>query len=127
MPSQQVYVNYALDDISKAVDAWHYDGIGFDYVLMVSDPTGFKGGNFEYFKGTREEVAGLFGLQVHEVRYGIHQDFSLERVIKVRFPEAGYAIFQQGDRVVHRVARLLEPAERITVVPGLVSRKHKYD
>ena len=30
MPSQQLYINYAPEDLSKAVDAWHYDGIGFD-------------------------------------------------------------------------------------------------
>ena len=41
MPSQQLYINYAPEDITRAVDDWHYDGIGFDYVIMVSDPTKF--------------------------------------------------------------------------------------
>ena len=96
MPSQQVYVNYAPDDISKAVDSWHYDGIGFDYVLMMSDPKTIKGGNFEYFQGTRNEVAAMFDLKVHEVRYGITADLPEDRVIKAQFPAAGYAIFSTG-------------------------------
>ena len=125
MPSQQVYINYAPDDVSKAVDAWHYDGIGFDYVIMVSDPAKLKGGNFEYFQGTRNEVAEMYGLKVPEVRYGIKEDLPQDRVIKAQFPKAGYAIFQQGNLVVHRAAKLLEAGDRITVVPGLVSRNHR--
>ncbi|MFT5505761.1 MAG: hypothetical protein ACI8XC_003484 [Gammaproteobacteria bacterium] len=121
MPSQQLYINYAPEDVSKAVDAWHFDGIGFDYVIMVSDPTTMKGGNFEYFQGTREEIAELFQMQVHQVRYGIAEELPAHRVIKTEFPAAGYAIFQQGNMVVHRAARLLEPADRITIVPGLVA------
>jgi hypothetical protein len=121
MPSQQLYANYAPEDVSKAVDAWHYDGIGFDYVLMLSDPAKLKGGNFEYFQGSKFEIADMFGLKVQEVMYGITEDLPAERVIKAQFPAAGYAIFQQGNMVVHRAAKLLEPADRITLVPGLVS------
>jgi len=121
MPSQQLYVNYAPEDINKAVDEWHYDGIGFDYVLMMSDPEKLQGGNFEYFKGTKFEIAEMFGMAVHEVRYGIKSDLPEERVIKARFPAAGYAIFQQGNMVVHRAAKLEAPGDRITMVPGMVS------
>ncbi len=122
MPSQQLYVNYAPEDISKSVDEWHYDGIGFDYVLMMSDPSKLRGGNFEYFQGTKFEIAQMFNLKVHEVRYGIAEDLPSEKVIKTRFPAAGYAIFQQGNMVVHRAAKLNAPGDRITMVPGLVSR-----
>jgi hypothetical protein len=122
MPSQQIYINYAPDDISKAVDAWHFDGIGFDYVLMMSDPSNFEGGDFEYFKGTKYEVAEMLNLEVHEVRYGISRNLPQNQVIKARFPGAGYGIFQQGNMIVHRAAKLLSPADRITIVPGLVSQ-----
>ncbi|MGI9316064.1 MAG: HalD/BesD family halogenase [bacterium] len=121
MPSQQVYINYAPDDVSKAIDSWHFDGIGFDYVLMVTDPKKNKGGKFEYFQGTKHEVASMFGLKEHEVRYGITDDLPVNQVIEVDFPAAGYAIFQQGNMVVHRATKLLEPADRITIVPGMVS------
>ncbi len=121
MPSQQVYINYAPEDVSKAVDAWHFDGIGFDYVIMMSDPSAMQGGNFEYFQGTRDEVAAMFDLDVSQVRSGITEELPAERVIKPEFPAAGYAIFQQGNMIVHRAARLLQPADRITIVPGMVS------
>jgi len=121
MPSQQIYVNYAPEDINKAVDAWHFDGIGFDYVIMLTDPSSLKGGNFEYFRGTKFEVAKKFDLDVKSVRKGITEELDENRVIKVQFPEAGFAIFQQGNMVIHRAAKLLETAERITIVPGMVS------
>ena len=123
MPSQQIYINYAPRDIEKAVDGWHYDGIGFDYVLMVSDPGTFLGGNFEYFHGTRDEIADLFDLPINNIRFGISDSLPAERTIQVSFPAAGYAIFQQGNMVVHRATKLQAPAERITAVPGLVSKR----
>ncbi len=121
MPSQQVYVNYAPEDITKAVDAWHFDGIGFDYVAMLTDPSSLKGGNFEYFQGTKFEVAKMYNLEVNDIRQGITEELDENRVIKTQFPEAGFAIFQQGSMIIHRAAKLLEPADRITIVPGLVS------
>jgi hypothetical protein len=122
MPSQQVYINYAPEELKKAVDSWHFDGIGFDYVLMLTDPTKLKGGKFEYFQGTKHEIAKMFGLEIHQIRYGITDSLPAEQIIEVAFPAAGYALFQQGNMVVHRATRLLEPAERITIVPGMVSR-----
>ena len=121
LPSQQLYVNYSPDDITQAVDSWHYDGIGFDYVVMVTDPGKLKGGNFEYFQGTKYEVAEMFDMAVHQVRDGIVDELDESRVIQTWFPKAGYAIFQQGNMVVHRAARLLEPGDRITIVPGQVA------
>ena len=121
LPSQQLYINYSPEDISKAVDAWHYDGIGFDYVIMLSDPAKLRGGFFEYFKGTKFEIAEKFGIDVAKVRFGVTEDLEPERVIQVRFPGPGYAIFQQGNMVVHRATRLEAPGDRITMVPGLVA------
>lgn len=103
------------------MDGWHFDGIGFDYVAMLIDPSSLKGGNFEYFRGTRFEVAKLFGLEVDDVRKGIAEELDADRVIKVQFPEAGFAVFQQGNMIIHRAAKLLEPADRITIVPGFVA------
>ncbi|MFT5219309.1 MAG: hypothetical protein ACI9LO_002497 [Planctomycetota bacterium] len=126
MPSQQLYINYPPEDITRAVDAWHFDGIGFDYVLMASDPRQMKGGNFEYFKGTRDEVAAMFDLDVDQLRYGISDELPADRVIKADFPAAGYAIFQQGNMIVHRAAKLLEAADRITLVPGMIAADFNY-
>src|SRR5262249_54841968 len=35
MPSQQLYINYAPDELTNAVDTWHVDSIGFDYVTLL--------------------------------------------------------------------------------------------
>jgi hypothetical protein len=121
MPSQQMYVNYTPDDISKAVDSWHFDGIGFDYVLMVSDPRHLKGGKFEYFRGTKFEFADMFDMDVPTIRQGVTDELPPDRVVQAEFPAAGYAVFQQGNMIVHRAARIEEPAERTTMVTGYVA------
>lgn len=102
-----VHINYAPDDLTQNVDQWHADIVSFDYVLMVSDPRGMKGGRFEYFFGPVEEGKAL-----------LERDGELppDRVRAAEFPGPGWAIFQQGHRVLHRATRLEEPHERITLV-----------
>lgn len=126
MPSQQVYVNYQPEDIRKAVDAWHFDSVGFDYVLMVSDPAAIEGGRFQFFRGTREEAARALGLETAALPFGSHGELPPERVEEADFPGPGYALFQQGCMVVHRASRLLGSGERITMVPCYVSRDPAY-
>jgi hypothetical protein len=102
-----VHINYAPDDLSLNVDQWHADIVSFDYVLMVSDPRGMKGGRFEYFFGPVEEGKAL-----------LERDGELpaDRIRSPEFPGPGWAIFQQGHRVLHRATRLEEPHERMTIV-----------
>ena len=50
-----VHINYAPDDLSLNVDQWHRDAVGFDFVLLASDPKPMKGGRFEYYAGPVEE------------------------------------------------------------------------
>jgi hypothetical protein len=122
MPSQQVYVNYAPDDLRKAVDTWHTDSIGLDCVVLASDPASFSGGQFQFFRGTRQEAASLLQTRPEDLTDPIVRDLPGERVIGVKFPAAGYAVFQQGTMVVHRATRLERRAERNTMVIGYVSR-----
>jgi len=122
MPSQQLYINYAPDDPSQAVDTWHVDSIGFDYVLMLSDPRTFSGGRFEFFRGTQEEAAQLLQTDTHGLTEPNHRDLPQDRVESPPFPAGGYALFQQGNLVVHRATRIEHRTERITMVPGLVAR-----
>jgi hypothetical protein len=100
-------LNFAPDDLARNVDQWHCDVVSFDFVLMVSDPTPMKGGRFEYFRGSVEEGRDLLvegpGLPP-------------ERVVRVEFPGAGWAVLQQGHRVLHRAARLEERYPRVTMV-----------
>ncbi len=121
MPSQQVYINYAPDDLTKAVDNWHVDSIGFDCVLMVSDPAGFAGGRFQVFRGSMEQAAALLATTTRELTEGFLDDLPDERVEEFAFPGPGWAVFQQGHLVLHRATRLEAPGERITLVPGYVS------
>jgi len=102
-----IHINYAPDDLSKNVDQWHADIVSFDYVLMVSDPRPMKGGRFEYFFGPVEEGKAI-----------LERDGELpaERVRSADFPGPGWAVLQQGHRVLHRASRLEEPYERVTIV-----------
>jgi hypothetical protein len=121
MPSQQVYINYAPDDVTKAVDTWHVDSIGFDYVLLLNDPASFSGGRFEFFRGTKDEAARLLDTDTGSLTGATSKDLPPDRVVSPQFPAAGYALFQQGNLVVHRATRLAQRAERITFVPGFVA------
>jgi len=101
-----IHINYAPDDLSRNVDQWHRDVISFDYVLMVSDPRPMKGGRFEYFLGSVEEGRELLA----------GEGLPPERVASPSFPGPGWAVLQQGHRVLHRAARLEEPYPRVTIV-----------
>jgi len=126
MPSQQLYINFAPDDPAQAVDTWHVDSIGFDYVLLLSEPATFSGGQFQFFRGTKQEAAGLLQTDAQGLTGATTQDLPQSRVLSPGFPQAGYALFQQGTMVVHRATRLQHRAERITMVPGLVARDMRW-
>jgi hypothetical protein len=121
MPSQQVYINYPPKEIGRAIDTWHTDGIGYDYVLLLSDPSTYAGGRFQFFRGTRQEAAQLLKTSTKGLTEAIATDLPPERVETVEMPAAGYAVFQHGAYVVHRATAMQQPAERITMVPGLVA------
>ena len=38
MPLQLGHINLTPTDLSKAIDKWHTDTIGFDYLAYVTDP-----------------------------------------------------------------------------------------
>ncbi len=111
MPLHLGHLNFAPDDLSRAVDKWHHDTLGLDYVLMLSNPADLEGGDFQYFLGTRDEAKELSdqGKSIPE-----------ERAVSPHFPSAGYAIVLHGNMVVHRATRLTRRAERITLVNGYV-------
>ena len=102
-----VHINYAPDDLSLNVDQWHRDAVGFDFVLLASDPKPMKGGRFEYYAGPVEEGSALLLAG---------EELPPEKVLSPDFPGAGWAVLQQGHRVLHRACRLEERFPRITVV-----------
>mgnify|MGYP001200078876 FL=1 len=115
VPAVACGINYAPEDTSRAVDTWHVDSVAFDIVMMISDPTVLKGGEFQYFHGTKQEGQALLGISGEE---GVDTALPEGRVITIPFPEAGFGFMQQGAMIFHRACRLLERADRITMIPS---------
>ena len=120
LPHQLGHLNYTPKTPGENVDKWHVDTLRFDYVLFVTDPQSVAGGEFQYFKGTKDEMAAL---------YADGQSFPEDRIVSPAMPGPGYAVMQQGNLVVHRAKGLDHAAmqkqsytgmERITMVNGYV-------
>jgi hypothetical protein len=111
IPLHLGHCNYAPDDLDRAIDKWHSDTLGLDYVLMVSDPREQVGGEFQYFLGTKAEVAEI-------TRNG--QPMPEHRIVSPNFPGPGYMVVMQGGMIVHRGAKLKAVYDRITMVNGYV-------
>jgi hypothetical protein len=121
IPHQQLYVNFAPEDISKAVDNWHIDSVDFDCVILLEEPYSFEGGHFQYFRGTDTEAAALFNTTVKDLPLGFAVELPAERIGTVQNSRPGDGALQQGSRVVHRAERLLAPAARTTLVISYAS------
>ena len=118
LPSVACGVNYAPEDISRAVDSWHVDSVSFDMVMLLTDPATFRGGEFQYFAGTKDEGEKILRAKGEE---GATAELPADRVRTMNFPGAGYGFVQQGNRVFHRACRLLEKADRVTMIPSFVA------
>lgn len=103
------HLNYQPLEIGENVDKWHYDTLQADYVMFVTDPNKVEGGEFQYFNGTRDEMAKL-----HEAK----QSVPLKRIIAPEMPGAGYAVLMQGNYVVHQAKGVRSEGDRITLVNG---------
>ena len=120
LPHQLGHLNYTPKTPGENVDKWHVDTLRFDYVLFVTDPKSVEGGEFQYFKGTKDDMERLY-------REGA--PFPEDRLVSPDIPGPGYAVLQQGNLVVHRAkgldhARMKKATysgmERITMVNGYV-------
>lgn len=118
VPAVACAINYAPEDITRAVDTWHVDSVAFDVVILLTDPATFEGGEFQYFSGTREEGDALIGGSGES---GTLAELPAARVHTMDFGGAGYGFMQQGNKVFHRACRLLAPADRVTMIPSLVT------
>ncbi len=119
VPAVACGINYAPEDISRAVDSWHVDSVSFDCVILLTDPDSFRGGRFQYFLGTKSEGEKLLGVRGEEG--ADKNELPAARVVDMPFPAAGYGFLQQGNMVFHRACRLLEKAERTTLLPSFVA------
>jgi hypothetical protein len=84
-----------LADANGYFDFWHVDDYPFVCIVMLSDPSGFKGGETLMRANSGE-------------------------LIKLEFPEAGYAILCQGRYVIHCARRAFDVAERICMIPSFL-------
>lgn len=103
------HLNYQPLEIGENVDKWHYDTLQADYVMFVTDPNKVEGGEFQYFNGTRDEMAEL-----HKAKQTVPTD----RIIAPEMPGAGYAVLMQGNYVVHQAKAVRSEGDRITLVNG---------
>lgn len=117
VPAVACGVNYAPEDITRAVDSWHTDSVAFDIVMMLSDPGLIEGGEFQYFAGTKMEGSDLLGIAGEE---GKDAELPEDRIVTIPFPAAGYGFMQQGNMIFHRACRLKRKAERMTMIPSFV-------
>jgi len=113
IPHQMGHLNYAPDKIGENVDKWHVDTLRYDYVMFVTDPKKNEGGAFQYYRGTKHEVAAL---------RKAGKPLDPAKVVSPTMPGPGYAIMQQGNMVVHQAKGLTAPGERITMVNGYIPK-----
>lgn len=118
MPLHLGHLNYEPQRTSTPVDKWHHDTLPLDFVMMVTDPATFEGGRFEWFRGTKHEMAAMAQRGETPPRH---------RVEVPCFPGPGHAIALHGDMVIHRGAALDAPGERITMVNGYVAMNRLVD
>jgi hypothetical protein len=109
MGHQLAHLNYAPKLRAGNVDKWHYDTLQVDTVMFVTDPTKVEGGEFQYFRGTRDEMAAIKARG---------ETIPADRIVAPAMPGPGYAVLMQGNYVVHQAKGLKEAGERITLVNG---------
>jgi hypothetical protein len=102
-----VHLNFAPEDIELTVDQWHTDSTSFDYVLAATDPRQVSGGRFVYFRGSVEEGRALLDRG---------EELPADRLVRPELPGPGWAILQQGHRILHRTSRLDAPGRLGTLV-----------
>lgn len=109
MGHQLSHLNYQPLTVGENIDKWHFDTLQADFVMFVTDPNDVEGGEFQYFNGTRDEMAAI-----HQSGERIPQG----RIIAPAMPGAGYAVMMQGNYVVHQAKGIRSAGERITLVNG---------
>ncbi len=122
MPTVRSTLVFEPQDISKTQQGWHLDTVGFACVIALHDPATLDGGRFQYFNGTRSDVARLCQCPEEQLIRSVGKltDLPAERVESLAFPGPGYGVLMQGNYVLHRGEPMGSPGERMMFVPGLV-------
>ena len=122
MPTIRSTLVFEPADVRKTQQGWHVDTIGFACVIALHDPAHLDGGRFQYFKGTRADVAAICECPEEELIRSVGQLTHLppEQVESLAFPGPGYGVLMQGNYVLHRGEPMISPGERMMFVPGYV-------
>ena len=108
-----ISMNTGHTNISKTgtgyVDQWHVDSVDYVLVLILSDLTDMKGGELQV-------------LNMPDASGKLYDDLKAngvpeELVKSVSYLKAGYGVFMQGSKILHRVKGVLEAREpRISMI-----------
>jgi len=86
--------------VKKDVDKWHFDSVDYVMVVILSNMDGMVGGELEVLNqnlGTPEATESI------RRQGGPPRD----KVKQVSYQKAGWGIFAQGSKIMHRVAPVL--------------------
>ena len=120
MPTVRSTLVFAPEDISKTQQGWHLDTVGFACVIALHDPAELDGGQFQYFEGTRADVARHCHCPEEDLIKSVGQltELPSDKVQSLAFPGPGYGVLMQGNYVLHRGEPMARPGERTMFVPG---------
>lgn len=123
MPTLRATLVYAPEDIKKTRQGWHLDTVGFACVIALHDPHLLDGGRFQYFTGTRAQVAEHCQCAEEELirSVGHLTEMPGEQVRSLAFPGPGYGVLMQGNYILHRGEPMESAGERMMFVPGFVA------
>ena len=119
---------YAPAVPSKSNQGWHLDSVGFTSLIALNDPGSLEGGGFQYFLGTRDEVAALAGTSADDLRTSVGHltELPTEKVVTIKYPRAGHGVLLQGNLVLHRGQPLRTPAKRMVFAVSYMAEDANY-
>ena len=122
MPTVRSTLVFEPADITKTQQGWHLDTVGFACVTALHDPSALDGGRFQYFNGTRSDVARHCQCAEVDLIKSVGQltDLPKEKVVSLAFPGPGYGVLMQGNYILHRGEPMASPGERMMFVPGFI-------
>jgi len=99
-----------VENAGADVDKWHFDSVDYVLVIILSDLTNMVGGELELL---REELGGEESMQ----KLNAMGEPDRSNVANLNYVGAGYGIFVQGSKILHRVTPVLQAnAARISMV-----------
>lgn len=129
LSSVGVVVVYTPGDPGKTNQGWHLDSLGgLTNLVALNEPDSLQGGGFEYFYGTRDEVAALMETSPESLRKSVGKltDLPAENIVTVKYPRAGCSVLIQGNLVLHRGEPLRARGDRMVFGTAFIAENVDY-